>query len=460
MPLKHDEVKLYSELFRSLEEREPILSAWRCHCDSPKLSLKGKVITMLADLKKKGTSYFTPLQSPKPGQVVIMLLRDSPASSGTLLPVIKKLNEKGKPAFLIVNRNTQHYLSLGWNYGYATINNMLCRVLSKKEMSNIEMLAEEYENKMREKSGSHRFDNAKEWIMMGLAAKGVSNKYFSSSCYLLTDSDYGAFEKGIFIGASAKRINSARLQHGYYDEKHFPVFSRLLFDWGPYFTRQAELYGHPAERSVSLGSPRFDQLEALKSIPKDAGFAQKCGVSGRPVVLAISNTHAYDLFHEHIDKYFESIGRLIDNKTYLLVRLHPAEADTSLYIKHLGAERTGKIIFINARENLYYFMNNCDVLYHTLSSTSMEGMLLDKPVLWEESPEKSAYMDPPLRGGGILVNSGNIVDAVNSVGPEGVERKKILEAQEEFLSISLVNRGHGADAIADYLLEKTSKEDP
>ena len=54
MPLKHDEVKLYSELFRSLEERESILSAWRYHCDSPKLSLKKKIVCAIATAKIGG----------------------------------------------------------------------------------------------------------------------------------------------------------------------------------------------------------------------------------------------------------------------------------------------------------------------------------------------------------------------------------------------------------------------
>ena len=459
MPLKHDEVKLYSELFRSLEEREPILSAWRYHCDSPKLSLKKKIITTLADLKKKGASYLSTLQSPKPGQVVVLLLRDSPATSGMLLPIMRSLCQIQAPAFLILNGNTKHYLQHGLHSGYATVNQLLCSVLKRNEVKKIEHMAKGYQNELVKVSNSKRFENAADWIAMGLKAKEVSRIYFGALNFILTDTDLGAFDKGILLGTS-KQSCSAILQHGFFDEKNFPIHSKKHIDWGPYFTKQAELYGHPANRSVSLGSPRFDRLEAIKQYPRNAEVLSKFDMLKKPVVMAISNTHAYGIFREHLDSYVESIEELLDSDITLLVRLHPAETGTSFYHDRLGTEKCRKIIFISAKEDMYEIMNKCDVVYHTLSSAAMEGMLLGKPVLWEEAPEKRAYMEPPLLGGGIFVNSGNIVDAVKSVGPEGAERKKVLDSQEEFLSISVVNRGHAADAIADYMLEKTSKEDP
>jgi hypothetical protein len=456
--LTPEEINYYSPIMKPLEEREPILCAWRYHCESHKKSIRGNIISRLVAIKRKLTESWCVADLPQPGQVVILLIRSSPATSGTLIPILKELNDKKVPAFLVINKSTQGFLNHNYHRGFITVNQLLHNIIGNEERDQIAKISKSYARELCQTSGSVKFENSEEWILDGLIARESAKKVFSKAGFVMADSDIGSFEKGIFLGTAEKNIKGAIVQHGFFNERLFPIHATYHFDWGPYFSNRALEYGHPMDRSVSLGCPRFDKIERIKKEQQDDMLNKDTfEAAQRPVVLAISNVHAYDIFPKSIDSFFKSLAQLIDNGVSVAIRRHPAETDDHIYKKHLGEKRCARCVFVDANADLYETMRRCDIVYQALSAASIEAMLLGMAVLWEKVEAGNPFTDIPLLGGGIYVSSDNIVDVVKEYGEKGSKREEILARQENFLSAALVNRSCSARTMVEFVLENLKR---
>lgn len=388
---------------------------------------------------------------PNRDQTVVLVLRDSPATSKTLIPVIRELKEREAPPFLVVTRGTERFLNLKLHEGHAFVNELKYGFIDNLKATGLRESARLYSEEMAKILPLDLFTDSADWIAEGLTGKVLGKEYFKDCRFLLADSDIGAFEKGIFLGHSENGGVSAILQHGFFDERQFPIHSQYHLDWGPYFTAKALSYGHPADRSVSLGCPRFDPLENIEKKKLKEG---KGSEDNKPSVLAISNVHAHYIYPQAITSFFDSIKALMKSGIGVTIRRHPSETSMKIYQDFLGSELLGKCRFVEAGEDLCGAMLAHDVVFQSMSAASIEAMLLGIPVLWQECAEGNPFTDIPSNGGGVYVDSLSIVDAVMELGSDGTERKGMLSRQENFLEMAVVNRGRAAKAVADRLEER------
>lgn len=449
--LTPEQVEKFEPLLKVLEEKEPIISAWRCNYFIDEWSFKEKIKIIISILKGLLNLNLKRVLIPSKGQIVIILIRDTPSTFGYLLTIIKELAKRKEYPFLIVSDKTRYILKSNYHNGFMNIKEIELSLNHKTKIKNL-YHAIRSSNELNNILKLGSFVHTLSWIFKGLLAYEFSLQFLSDDIFLVADSDIGAIEKGFFVGANCKKVKNAIFQHGFFDKRLFPIHAYYHIDWGPYFSQKAFNFGHPLERSVSLGCPRFDVIEELKKKPKDEKFLERYRIKKRPVVLAISGVHAYDLYPKSVESFFESLKRLIDSGISVLIRRHPAEVDKNIYLKFLGVDRLQKCTFVEPEENLYEVLRNSDLMYSYGSATSIEGMLFGIPVLWESEGEGNPFQDMPLLGGGLYVNSETIVDIVKNVGFENNDRKNILEKQENFLSLAMVNRGMATQAVVEYLL--------
>ncbi|HNQ77842.1 MAG TPA: hypothetical protein PKJ37_06990 [Acidobacteriota bacterium] len=446
------EIERLAPLLEPLEKQEPVLCAWRYHCSSEKMPFRTRIASRYRRIARTYIDRKRGIKRPKEGQVVIQLLRTSPSTSGNLIPVMKELNSRGTPPFLIINRHTEGLLNLDLHSGHCSVNDILSCAESSREKKEINDQAIEYAESMRNMAGSELFEDAEDWISVGLASSRFGGDLFRNASFILGDSDLAAFDKGFFLSCERAGIPSAIVQHGFFDMRQFPIHARYDFDWGPYFSRKARSCGHPAERSVSTGCPRFDDLEKYGTFGDHDDLGKKYGSLKKPLVLAVSGVHAVHLYPSSINAFFNSLNALIDNGISVLIRQHPVEKGTGIYRDKLGMDRFEKCVFMDPSEDLYSAMKICDIVYLAISAAALEAMLLGVPVLWEDVKEGNPFSDIPLLGGGMYVNEKEIAGTVQEIGREGKARKEFLARQEEFLCSAISNRGRAAASIVDRIV--------
>ena len=452
--LGRKEIDYYAPLLKKLEEEEPVVAAWRYHIRTNESfnnkhyeqSLKNKIKSVLFRLKK--------IQLPQRKQIVFLMTSKSPSASDSLIPLITEVISRKEKPYVVVSSKTENIELSGVDK--IKINHLSYHFTDFKKLKNLEDKAKELCDCINKVvNQEHKTDWV--WIFEGLLAKEAA-RFLSGASFVVADSDKESIRKGFFIGTQNCGIKSTILQHGLFDKLLFPIHSFYHFDWGPYFSKKAAEFGHPLERAVSLGCPRFDVIENLKSLPKEKNFFDRFNLKSRPVVLAISNVHVYDIFSESVKTFFENVNLLIDNGVSVIIRRHPAETNKDIYLKFMGEKRIDKCGFADANENLYEIMRNCDLVYHFASASSIEAMLFGIPVLWQENAEGNPFKDIPLLGGGVNVTSKDIVDVVKELGKQGNERIKVLERQEGFLSQAVVNRGKAAQKMVDFINMERERE--
>ncbi len=443
--LTSKEIKQLEPLLADLEREEPILSAWRFH-----LRKGEKFRRRVADCKDFIKSNYFGLKQitiPKKSQPIFLMTANTPSGSGTLLPIIEKLKKDGQNPFLVVNKKKTGSKSANILEINEWIFSSLRFVEIKKLKEKAKQLVEEIKRRVPNYISLNEYS-----LFEGLAAKAVSEKMITDGFTIVSDSDKEFFRKGIFVGVTGKKVNTIVLQHGFFDRLLFPIHANYHIDWGPYFSQKALNFGHPPERSVSLGCPRFDRIEEIKKEAKDPNYFKKYGIEKGPVVVALSGVHIYEEFPQSIEKFFESIKTLLESDIAVVIKKHPAEVDKNIYKKVLGKELLRKVHFAFSDEDFHQLLFNSDFVYTNASAGSIEAMLLGVPVLWQEGAEENPFPDIPLMGGGVYVNSSTIANVVKEIGIGGSEKEEVILKQENFLSQAIVNKGRATSTVVDFVL--------
>ncbi len=447
--LTHREIEKFEPLIKPLEEEEPVLSSWRYHLDSDGRR-QNLFFRKIKDDIKRLYYYKENILLPQKGQIVILMTSFSPSASGSLKPIIGNLIKSQIKPYLVTYSKTKY--ADDKNVDSVDMNQIMFSFFTHSYLKQIKQRAIDLAKIIEEKL-SNEIEVNFYWIFEGIVAKEFANKIVGQAGFILADSDKESFRKGFFIGA--KNVSSAILQHGFFDRMLFPIHSRFHFDWGPYFSKEALKYGHPLERSISLGCPRFDRIKKIKEEAKDLNYFQRYGIEKRPVVVALSGVHIYKEFPQSIESFFQSIISMLENNIAVIIKKHPAEVDKNIYKKFLGKKLLQKVHFAFSDEDFHQLLFNSDFVFTNASAGSIEAMLLGIPVLWQKGAEENPFADVPLLGGGVYVDSKTISSIVKEIGLDGIERKEILEKQEKFLSQAIVNRGKATSEITKFILNIT-----
>lgn len=451
--LSEQEVLRFAPLVKDLEATEPVLCSWRVEVSQQRPEVRMAGLRWMARAMQSAATHGKPLQAPEPGQVVALTTAMTPATIGTLRPVLAELARRGRPAFLITQPKTRAVLEEGLHRGHADIFEIAAQAgLSwrYKAFRQAGALATELVRSVPYET----VNGAAQWIELGMAVREGVRHWLGSAGCVIADSDTAAFRKGFCLGAEALGVPTYVLQHGLLGSHQFPLHARQLFCWGEYFRRQSRDYGLPLERTVSIGSPRWDPLTRLRDEARSPELHARIA-NGRPgpTVLVISTAHAAAAYPELYRPFFESVRRLVEAGVNVALRLHPAEQGTAAYQEHLSSGILDQIFVVPADISLHAAILHSDLVYQISSAASLESMLLGTPVLFERGEgDQGNLADFPENGGGVWSTLEEVVALAQSLGSAGSARRDALDKQEAFLQDTLSNRGSATGVAADYLL--------
>ena len=445
-----DEYQDYSTQLRALAVEEPIVDAWRYQGGGP--GLKVPWWRKLAMMGRDFVLRQSRLPRPKPGQFVVLSDGATDATFGNLRPVMRELQTRGQEVFWITTYKTRRFLKENLTHDHLDIKRLLASVPLKIRhliRQRVVDLAPAIKRVLGDRDGG-----CEKWIEAGLLAKEAAKRWVEGAGGILVDADFEAFRKGFLLGALEVGIPSLMLQHGTWGPMMFPIHATMTGCWGDLSRRETNDFGLEWERSVSLGSPRWDRLFNQRHSLASKDDRPRCGGSpGRPLVLLISNTHASWRYPELYEPYFESVTELLKaDGIDVAVKLHPSENGLIEYQKRISQKLLARLHIIPMDLGLHRPLLACDVVYHVNSAASLEAIMLGVPILFErgQGAVSSKYI-PPLHGGGEWCGPDDVVSRVCELAQSGSARTSLLEQQNAFLDRALVNRGRAAQAVADYL---------
>lgn len=449
------QVRQFAPVVMDLELEEPILAAWRYH--EGEASCRGwrHHLSKIRTFVRKGfCSIASHLPSPS-SWVVLFPLSNTPATSGTILPIFKELKRTGESPFLVTRRYTTSLIEQAENSRTVPLETLmaLAPLSGRRE---IQTKAETYAENLAGRIPVSDIRRTANWIASGLLLREVIPSWIEGARALVMDSDITGFQKGFILGARRANVPTFILQHGFFGEHQFPTSADYLLTWGEYFSSIArDRFDFPAERLISAGCPRWDHLSLLREKSRDERILKRLGATkGTPLVLILSNAHGAKGYPEHYSSFFHSLKRLIEAGIPVAVKLHPNEADLQPYSEFLGPELTAKIRTVPPDIDLYEAIRHCDVVFQVFTAAVMEAMLIAVPVLYEGGGNDAGILtDIPDNGGGVWSKPDTIVEDVMSLAIHGERRNEVLEQQEKFLKSAFANRGKAAKSISKVITE-------
>lgn len=445
-----NEYDQFSAALQAVETEEPVASAWRYQGGGP--GHDSHWIRRLGRSLRDLVLRQGPLPRPKPSQIVVLSNGPTDATFGNLRPVMRELQRRNQEVFLITTYKTRPFLREGLTRSHVDIVRLLASVpMSERRRikQRVADIAPELKRKLENRDGG-----CERWLEAGLLAKSVAKHWVEGARAVVVDADFEAVRKGFLLGAAEAGVPSLMLQHGTWGPMMFPIHATITGCWGELSRRETNDFGLEMERSVALGSPRWDHLFNQRSALSHPDDRSRCGgQSNRPLVLLISNTHVCHRYPELYEPYFEGVARLLDSPDVdVAIKLHPSEVGLTEYHKRIAENKLSRLRITPNDLGLHRALLACDVVYHVGSAASLEAMMLGVPILFEKGHQATpARYAPPLYGGGDWCGPDDVVHRVCELATPGAARDSLLQRQEAYLDMALVHRGRAARAVADYL---------
>lgn len=224
---------------------------------------------------------------------------------------------------------------------------------------------------------------------------------------------------------------------------------------GNYVKRVLIRQGIPPERIVVTGNPRFDVLNT-KQFNKGV-FSSELGNARtkKIITLCTESFVEYRIWTKEKRKQFLfSIINAISELPYVqfVIKLHPRETIND-YKEILSGIETNSRILLYKDVDLYGLISVSDIIMTVLSTTALEAMILDKPVIIVDFFNESKRM--PYAGSDAVIvasNPGDIVPAIKDLLYNKESRRKIAEARKTFVYENAYKiDGEASQRIADLI---------
>jgi len=351
----------------------------------------------------------------------------------TLAPIVKKMKDN----FLIIKRD-------GFTNNVAKKlkrNNMFYNdiegYLTKESLKNIRKATKLLKNKYKELLKTGEFDKKKlRYLFLMYFPEMI--RYIEIINNMLSVEKSRLFvvmNEITTIGniaahiAKQKGIKTLCIQHGVMADilGFTPVSADKIAVWGSSSRETLIKNDTPKEKIVITGAPQFDDL-ALKNIPLDENAIKKLDITPNKKLIFLTTQPVSDMkeITTAVCKAVKSIPG-----TQLVMKLHPSEYSMSIYKKIAKKEGVNAII---TKKYLYPLLNACDLLITHHSTTGMEAMILDKPVITINltgKPDAMPYAESRAAIG--VYKPENIKPAIKSVLKNKDVRKKLAKKAKFFI---------------------------
>lgn len=253
------------------------------------------------------------------------------------------------------------------------------------------------------------------------------------------------------IVGNKKNVPIVAIQHGVFttnsleyevkpNEKGEDVNSKMgviptkLAVYGDYSKNVLETFSYPLDRLVVTGHPDYDVLVKLENFLDKKKIVADLGINSNHKIITFTTQSLWSM------KSREKIFRAVVNATKdlqdttLLIKPHPSEDEAwhKELLKELGANNavvvdrhycTPKTLFV------------CDLMITSYSTTAMEAMVLNKPVITIDLEDETENFPYAKSGATIGVfDAVDLLPAINDVFTNEHVRRKLAENRKNFLS--------------------------
>jgi len=261
-----------------------------------------------------------------------------------------------------------------------------------------------------------------------------------------------------FLIGRQKKIPTLHIQYG--------VASATAVNWKFMSTDKAAIFdkntyqvltkmGLKGENLLIAGNPRFDRLIRKENTGSEIFRQLKINPDYKFVLFASQPNVADAFLSERFRReMIASVYHLVNSlkNTYLIVKPHPDEnVKFHYYLK--SKIKSDSIILVERDFNIQDLILACDLMMTFHSTTILEALIADKPVICIDFYNKFRFNDYVKKGVAIGVSSkGEIAPAINNVINNEAIRAKLRLARKNFLQY-LPHKGRASEEIANLIFQ-------
>lgn len=229
----------------------------------------------------------------------------------------------------------------------------------------------------------------------------------TSPSAVILDEDVCVFNRALVMTANQFGIPTFVLVHGvpYFDVGFLPPAARRMLVWGPSTRRRLTEWGVEPERIIETGAPQYENFPRIQTVSKRSKVFKAFALNPESKLLVL----ALMLFHTNERPDFmgtpaspEFLGKIVRSALdyleknpgfSLIVKFHPRDKH-AFFIENIIAQ-CPETVRKRVRTTLNYdtpsLIAACDVLLSTGSTVYFEGLLLGKPSLIYDDPDKRYF---------------------------------------------------------------------
>lgn len=216
---------------------------------------------------------------------------------------------------------------------------------------------------------------------------------------------------------------------GDYHTPYYPL-PDITAVFGPYYMNLLMNIGNYKADSLRVtGSVRYDTVPEKKKQLNSRDTLLKLGLDpDRKMILFTSQP----IDQEEKDKIFAALEKAVSEvpDCQLVIKLHPAE----MYPSGVPSQGPGGKVPVVKDIDIYEIINSCDIMLTAFSTTAMEAMILDKPVITINLTGKPDMMPYAKSGAAVGVYSyKDLSAAINSVLTDSNLRDELSRNSKEFI---------------------------
>jgi len=400
-------------------------------------------------------------------EIAVVLTSTHPSLYDSLARITKKLDELGVPVLVLTNTKTYkqkyHELKNLKNCKFIVLDYELKSMswdtylkARRKSKKQLKMILKNVDDEIILKMLKLYKDYLELMLTVGNIYEKIYTVLFSKikPTIIIANGFSGALLK-VTKNMKIKRI---MIQHGtqWGDDTPgvTPDVDELII-WGEFWKENFRKKMSPKAKLVPLGCPRFDEMLEWRSLEKSDSFYNKLGIDkNKATIVFLSNTHGFrgEGFWIEIFRGLEELLNRHGDKINLIVKLHPQESK-ELYLKTLKQTTLDKIRFIKNEVHLYELFLHTDIAITAGSTSMLEAMAFDIPVIQVNFTDDPEIIDFYKYGGGILIkNKKEFISIILKLLYDRNYKKQIIERQRKFIRSCLTNLGHATDKVIEHVL--------
>lgn len=218
---------------------------------------------------------------------------------------------------------------------------------------------------------------------------------------ILVPCGYCLLGRAAIFAGKIKGVPTIEIQHGAIDSNHSGyIFSKSKFPFEESRVKfpipdKTAVYGHfykellmtssaySDDNICVTGQPRYDLITSINKLYSKDEFFVKHGINIRSkIILWTTQCHGFTMEENlaNFETVFSAVSELTD--VTLVVKQHPREDDKyTKIIKNYFSKYGIKVLLLPKKSDTYEQLFVCDLLITKTSTTAMEAVILNKPVI-------------------------------------------------------------------------------